>query len=637
STSNPFSNHEPPLRSDDEHNYETIPMKPLSPPISRSDAEDDSNDEETTFTRPKNSNLKSKSEARVTPVEDLYQKLLSLQYANPYDFFVGLEAICSVDAEFKNYIKDSELVLHMNDESLDTETKQALARDELEKFRIDALQKITGSDTSIAEEDKTSNAGVWLNKKLQLITQQKISMSLSEDEKLRLTQALQKQFHLTELNLSAVTLNSPDALELQIEKLKQYDLKLIAQTYQEFSKIESSLPQYPTLIKEKDNETSSQNDEGFEDQSELEHFQGLLNFKLHNKLNRTDLQIEEQETCTLIELISKHIEPCYRKWGLIGANLDRNLVAAIADELNLEDSVSNELANKRLIVSMAINLLEKDYQLTDTLKARETWLGKIKLHYAATEEIVRLRTQVQERIAILEDMHTKKTIHAKEDGQREMERVEGILTEDKKIDRSTLGQPLPVYLPNACRIIEDTELEQQASNFTVQGGLFQRRDTLEVNNSVTYEQNLGNKKQQWSVTRTKTNELAYKTKWEHRWNPKSVTKKEVAFTQMIDAVQSFKGSSIIHFNFNNCNKQTEKKYRIFIRAYNELKIGPLLYCPTNSKIQGKTSEIEAVKEIIRKQLNLQTEELDTNTKNLQTLSSDSILEAETLKTSARIR
>jgi hypothetical protein len=142
---------------------------------------------------------------------------------------------------------------------------------------------------------------------------------------------------------------------------------------------------------------------------------------------------------------------------------------------------------------------------------------------------------------------------------------------------------------------------------------------LDKNQTITYEQNLGNKKQVWSIQRVKENTLEYKTKGESRWNFTNVTEESVIFTQMVDAIQSFKGNKVIHFNFNNCTKGTEKKYRIFISAYNEMNLnnGSILHALENKNITMEGGEIEKAKAFIIKQLNLHAAEIESNEKKLE--------------------
>ncbi|MES2141549.1 MAG: hypothetical protein V4471_01500 [Pseudomonadota bacterium] len=542
---------------------------------------------------------------------DISRPLQALQYASlqidPHtgkqeEFSLALQAVCAISQEEANIFHSSnpfEVVSQFNDLR--------------KKLRTDAFDPNT---VNITEQDiNTLEAKPWLNKKLQQITHRTIDIELTPEEKSRVTKLVQKEFPLSELSLPAITLKSPTELQEEVTKLKQFELKLINQSYQEFSKIESALPHYPSLIEERnDDATSESGDSGIEDESNFQRFHNTLNDKLP-----TDLTISEPQTNTLIDTISKRIETGFRKWRLF---VDSKLISAIVADLNREEAFSDH-PNKKELVSKAINVLVEEHQLGKTLKERDEWQKSIKIHYAAKEEIDALRMKVRDRIKYIEAMQLKKDAYNAEDVEKASESRTGKTSSNGgEIDKSTLGQPLPVYLPNDCRVINnDSELAQQTPNFTVTGELFQRRDTLEKNEAITYEQNLGDKKQQWSVTRTPNNALDYKTKWEHRWNPKSVTTKEVAFTQMIDAVQSFKSSKIINFNFSNCTKSTEKKYRIFIRAYRELGIGPTLRCPISNNLTMKTAEIDEAKAAIIKHLNLQNTEIETNVKNIESLSS----------------
>ena len=549
--------------------------------------------------------LKNKKE-----FSDIARPLQALQYASlqidthtgkQEEFSLALQAVCAISKEEADRFHPSN---PFDSSSWFNELRK--------KLRTDAFD----SNTVITEQDiSTLEAKPWLNKKLQKITHRTIDIELTPEEKSRVTKLVQKEFPLSELSLPAITLKSPTELQEEITKLKQFELKLINQSYQEFSKIESALPHYPLLIEERNNDASSESgDSGIEDESNFQRFHSTLNDKLS-----ADLTISEHQANTLIDTISKRIETGFRKWSLF---VDSKLISAIVADLNREE-VFNGHPNKKELVSNAIKVLVEEHQLGKTLKERDEWQKSIKVHYAAKEEIDDLRMKVKNRIVYIETMQLKKDAYNTEDAERKTESEVGRKLSDGKIDQSTLGQPLPIYLPSDCRIINnDSVLDQQTPSFTVTGKLFQRRDTLEKNETITYEQNLVDKKQQWSITRTPYNALDYKTKGEHRWNPKSVTTKEVAFTQMIDAVQSFKNSKVINFNFNNCTKNTEKKYRIFIRAYKELGIGPILRYPSMSNnLTMKTAEIDEAKAAIIKQLNLQNAEIEKNVKNIESLSS----------------
>ena len=548
--------------------------------------------------------------------EEAISQLQVLQYADikkPEEVFLALQAVCSTK---KEDVEDAE----------ETDSYLTNFSKIHHQLRTEALENISGSYITLSEKESTLEAKLWLEEKLRRITQRTaVDIELTSAEKSELTKLIQKKYPLSNLASPAIAAKSLKELEAEIARLKQYELNLITQTYQEFFEIEHVLSYYPALIEERNADTVSEStDEGFEEQSELQRFKNDLNARLPKGHD-----LSEDEARRLIDVISKRIEPSFRKWGLFGAQLDSKLIKAIVADFNQIEG--NNIANQ-VLVAKAINLLLEEYQLGRTLKAREEWETAIKKHHAAIKAVESLRTQARTRIILLENMHSTKERYTDEDAAREQERIEGIELEDGNVDKSSIGQPCPVYLPNACRVIDnDPTLDQQAPSFSASGNVFQRRDTLEKDQTVTYEQTTqDNSKQRWSITRRLNNALDYKTDSEGRWW--SSTKREVAFTQMVDAVQSFKNSEIVHFNFGNCSNETQKKYRIFIRAYNDLAIGPLLYCQVNNKIQMKTEEIDKAKEIIKKQLNLHTEELDVN---LQELSS--VVEKADIRPSIRNR
>ena len=103
---------------------------------------------------------------------------------------------------------------------------------------------------------------------------------------------------------------------------------------------------------------------------------------------------------------------------------------------------------------------------------------------------------------------------------------------------------------------------------------------------------------------------------------------ELAFSQMIDALNSFKNSKIIYFCFSpHCPKAAEKQYRLFISAYKGLlqesgKKAPLLYCsPNGKKLEIKKSEIAAAQAEIKEKLDLYAGEPKAAYEDLRTFQS----------------
>ena len=124
-----------------------------------------------------------------------------------------------------------------------------------------------------------------------------------------------------------------------------------------------------------------------------------------------------------------------------------------------------------------------------------------------------------------------------------------------------------------------------------------------------------------------THSLGYRTE-KGAWyrQPSEAMQKEVTFTQMIDAVNSFKDNKEIYFNFGpTCSQAAEVKYRLFISAYNELRQesgeGPHLRCWPNVKLRmPTTAAVTAVKEEIKHKLALYAHERVAIDKNLSTYS-----------------
>lgn len=364
-----------------------------------------------------------------------------------------------------------------------------------------------------------------------------------------------ERFTFSDLELAAVTHKSADQLNEEIDRLNKLLTSLNTIHKQQLDKIKEKLLACV---------------------SPFDNYDGLS----INLNNNESFEFTKEQKQALIHAIVQHIiknninNP--NKWGLSSfGGRDIDLIFK-----NIPIDLLSIVSNKR-IISAAIKSLYISCQSAIN-ERREDWQAIQVYYHRHIEGIGPLCSKMEARIAILEDMQQQK----QEDSDS-------------------------VYLPNNCRIIYSAE-ELSQPVFQASGSLFHRKDELKVRESVTYSQSLTNNKQQvWSVTRTTEQCLEYKTpgKSNSWYKDFSASPAEVVFTQMLDAVNSFNGSKVVHFSFAHCSKDLEIKYRIFIMAYNELGLDTKLYCNANNKIKIP-SDIESAKDAIRNKLTLYRPECD---------------------------
>ena len=540
----------------------------------------------------------------------------ALQYAdNERDFsFALLDVYPTADYPSVHYPAN----FTISDERF-RQARQLLRAEALDQIKKQYHHPESREDTVDAEDIDTLTTRPWLEKKCQLITGKPFNLELHEEEKERFNRReYQQLILLSDLNLAAITHASIDQLKKELEKLSDLDSKLIVQRHQHLSSIEEILLDYPQL-------------------SELMTFEESLNDTL-TKLsfsdeNQTVFQVNTEQAKALLQGINQHIENNINNaWRLFKLNLNVNppvattgvntllqgviengkntwnsifltpfaekIYADISATFTSDNNSLSESKAKELIVT-AINLLRSNHGLKEKFQKREEWNNNIKQRYAMLEVIQTYRSDITHRMAILkEGIKTKKT--------------ESI----KSIASSLLSS---VFVPSTYCIIASPEEFHLGPTDT----LFNRREPLKLGQKINYEQELGNKNiATWSVTRNGENSLAYHTKtaWYEQLGEKN--RKELTFSQMIDALNSFKNSEIIYFRFSrHCPKAAEKQYRLFISVYNGLrqesgKEGPLLCCSPNKKLNINESELREAKAEIKQKLNLYADERKAVDKNL---------------------
>jgi hypothetical protein len=542
----------------------------------------------------------------VTNKEDFTSLILPTNYSPPDDLSVH----CSTNFTISN-------------ESF-RQARQLLRAEALVQIKNRYHHPKSREDSVDAENLDTLTARPWLEHKCQLITGKTFSLELNKEEKEIFNRKYQKLFLLSDLNLAAVTHKSVTELEEELKKLASLDLNLLTGSYRCFTEIEKILLDYPQL-------------------AEPEAFKASLNSRLtalpSSHENQAAFQVDTEQAKLLLQSISRHIEnDINNQWPLFKLNLNVNppvattgvntlLQGVIENGKNTWNSIfltpfaekiyadisatfisdNNSLSEskaKELIVT-AINLLRSHHGLKEKLQEREERNKDIKQYYAMLEAIQTCRSAITHRVAILE---------------------EGIKTKKPEPIKSIASSsPSSVFVPSTYYIIASSE----EFDLSPTGTLFNRREPLKPGQRIDYKQELGNKNiAEWSITRNGENSLAYHTKtaWYKKLGEKAL--QELAFSQMIDALNSFKNSKIIYFCFSpNCPKAAEKQYRLFISAYNGLrqesgKEAPLLYCsPISKNLNIKKSEIEATKAKIKQKLDLYAGEPEAAYEDLRTFQS----------------
>lgn len=452
-------------------------------------------------------------------------------------------------------------------------------RSQLRKNTLNIIEEIYPYSNEIDEIESINvvNGKAWLKIIYQLISGNSNDLKLTNTAKKELAEKL----HLSPLELAAVTHKSIAELEHELKDLNKLYLKSTVANYQQFSKIEENLLNYPVL-------------------ADTEAFKANLNIKLSNEYpeNNPSLEIDSPQTKNLLHVMSCHTKNDMSKWNLFNGGLIDKIFAD--PQLNLTNAEFSESDIKKIIGS-ALQLLSSHHDLKDTLSKRKQWEDFFKLAYATVEEVANFGQEIEDRITILEVMQDIK---------------------------ASEGSDF-VYLPKDCKVIDNSETLTGAC-VRASGNIFQRRDELKVNETITYKQKLADEKHQiWSVTQSDKTTLEYRTPGKSNawYKDFGATPEEVAFTQMIDAVNSFKSSKakIIHFSFDGCSKDLEKKYRLFIRAYNKLNLGPKLHCKNNDTITMDADIIEEETVKVKNKLTLYNIELTIADKQLNNMGKDNTI------------
>ncbi len=471
--------------------------------------------------------------------DDEIQKLpLQLQYADSVnDFELGLKALWPN----LNYLKQSAVSIDRNNCFL---TARSL-------LRIKALARITQlNPEEFLQEITDSNAKTWLEKKLQMVTDKSIWLNLDKKQQKDLDNQFHKLFTLPSLDDMAVTLKSEAELSEELKKLDNFRSTTTTRLYKTFSEIENKLATYPNLVEDHDIA-------GFR-------YKLKINLSLCNGNNEITSEVNEEKIKILLLAINKQLENT-NKWQLSNNKLIKEITN---DILNSHPNFNQETTPK--LVSIAVELLIEFHDLKGTIEKRTKWQNDIQQLYAFAEKWrpgSQFCERIDERKAILKAMQALKQLD---------------INNNPDVHTHTDTEiPSDVYLPHSCSIVPNTNESYSSSyDVTINGGVFYKQNALNVGETITFEQILSNQeKQNWSVTRTNDNRLAYKThkSWKDMGN--NIKKnligcetsvREISLAQMIHSVQSFKDANICTLNFGDCSADMKKKHYLFVQAYNEL-------------------------------------------------------------------
>lgn len=463
-------------------------------------------------------------------------------------------------------------------------TRLILRKNALNAFPLAAFEEKEILDLS---------AKLWLEKKLQHITKKSISLTLDERDQKDLDNNFQKYFRLSYLEDMAITHKSIDELKNELKKLHDFKLKITTELSKAFSEIESKLLRYPNLITEDGSFQANLNN------SLPLNFPKLSDSDSYPMLSTIQIQI-------LLDKINQHIKNDVSKWSLLHNNNNKT-VQEIANNI-ISDSTNpfESGTDIQRLVSDTLTILYKRHDLQETLEKRKYWDSEIQQRYALTQKLKsssHFNQMVEDRISKLEEMLNLK---------------------ENDADENVKALPKAVYLPNKCRIIPNLQFDssEDAEEYHLQVDNFYKQDALKVGKTITFSQKLANEDEcKWSATLNTDKCLSFKTQ-KKRFRLEKSYLQEVSFAQMVYSVNSFKDAETCTLNFGNCSQNMKERLYLFAKAYNELRLEdnelqkrPKINCNIKNPPNLDKAKIAAVKEEIKAQLNLHSNELeDVSTK-----------------------
>ncbi len=474
--------------------------------------------------------------------------------------------------------------------NLSSSYKNKINEDTFKQLRLILRKNALNAFPSAAFEDKEIldlDAKLWLEKKLQQITNKSISLKLDEKAQKDLDNNFQKYFRLSPLEDMSITHKSIDELKNELKKLNNFKLKTATELTKVFSEIESKLPEYPHLITQDGSFQANLN-------STLpDNFPKLSDAHKYPMLSTSQIQI-------LLDKINQHDVSRWSRWCLL--NSSNKIVQEIADNI-ISDSTNpfESSTDIQRIVSNSLTILKEFHGLKGTLEKRSYWDSEIQQRYALTQKLKsssHFNQMVEDRISKLEEMLDLK---------------------ENDADENVKALPKAVYLPNKCRVIPNFQFDssEDPEEYHLQVDNFYKQDALKVGKTITFSQKLANEDEcKWSATLNTDKCLSFKTQKKRFRSEKSYLQ-EVSFAQMIYSVNSFKDAKTCTLNFGNCSQNMKERLYLFAKAYNELRLEdnelqkrPKINCNIKNSPNLDKAKIAVVKEEIKAQLNLHSNELE---------------------------
>ena len=456
-------------------------------------------------------------------------KVSSLQYTETQEeFCVVLQALgCS-----KNTIA------HYQES--DADQKIARIRNEIRQFFVD-------------EEDSDLNelsTKEWLEKRLQVKTKHAVSLKLDKKEQAIIAKQFKAIQLLPELDHYVISSLSPDKLLDEIAKRQTLKAQLIS----------ASLVGYAEIDKHWQ-----------EDYSDLMIFDA-------DKFKRECVLTDTQNTTfeNIVNAINEtSITPIKRR--LIFPYSDYiPALKQLVNETNQKEGNDDQLSREQLTQFIGHLITSNSKQFKKNVDSRKSYESETRVLYGLIDKIKVYREALSQQQQLLESMQ--------------------VLQKDVPLKEHAVYQPGESYLPLRCRELPDENGNLQDSDIlavTAQGGAFSKQNEIIDQGRVRYEQNLGHEKKIWSITRQK-NTLEYRNEKKSFWSSATVSL-DVARAQILDIMNRYKDkddkSNIVTININHCNKESERNYRLVIRAYNERNTGRQISCIENKEITMQSTKL----------------------------------------------
>ncbi|MFZ0218722.1 MAG: hypothetical protein WAL30_00735 [Candidatus Aquirickettsiella sp.] len=420
----------------------------------------------------------------------------------------------------------------------------------------------------------------WLKKRFYIKTKQRLSLKLDKHEQAYIDNFFMDNQISLFPELDHYVISSLSEKDLTNERANRQTLKdqLIASSQTIYTKINHYWKiDYPELLVQpisSDNESQDSGVDSDEEDAQDEYCVGRYFCNtINNKLDvEHHLNAAQNETLSHIILSLNRTLLKPRKTNFFNKTDYRTPLISHIETVNLQTAIGNRLSKIQLNKFVEILLQDKnENKFLDRANFRSDYAQKIRILHGIVERINAFREVLTQQQWLLQSMLD--------------------LRQKQAPQQKSSSQPGESYLPLQCREISSSDECFQNSykpSAIAQGGAFYKQNELDHQGTVRYEQNLGHEKKIWSITREK-NTLKYRNEKSSRWSSATVTL-DVARAQILDVMNRFT-DPIVTLSINNCNKASERNYRLVIRAYNERNTGRQILCPQNKKINMRSAEL----------------------------------------------